>query len=128
MLEFSHVGLVVTDLERSIRFYRDVVGLKVLEHYPDSGNGIDIAFVGSDTPAIELLCYTDPDKRRRPERGRYDHFAWYVPDIEQKVAELKQKGVQFVPDEIRSALDGRRIAFFHGPDGERIELVQAAKR
>ena len=126
MFKFSHVGLVVTDLEQSIRFYRDVVGLKVLEQHPDSGNGIDIAFMGSDSPAIELLCYTDPAKRQRPERGRYDHFAWYVSDIEQKVAELKQKAVQFVPDEIRSALDGRRIAFFHGPDGERIELVQPA--
>lgn len=126
MLRFSHVGLVITNLERSVKFYQEILGLNLLEEHPDSGNGIDIAFVGSDAPVIELLCYTDASKRERPERGRYDHFAWYVQDIEQMVADLKQKGVQFQPDQIRTALDGRRIAFFFGPDGERIELVQPA--
>lgn len=127
VLSFSHVGLVVTDLQRSIKFYQEILGLNLLEEYPDSGNGIDIAFVGSDAPVIELLCYTDTSKRQRPERGRYDHFAWYVDDIEQMVAAIKQQGVRFQPDQIRTALDGRRIAFFHGPDGERIELVQLAR-
>lgn len=124
MLSFSHVGLVVTDLKRSVKFYQEVVGLNLLDEHPDTGRGLDIAFVGTDAPIIELLCYTDASKSERPERGRYDHFAWYVDDIEQKVAAIKQHGVEFQPDEIRTALDGRRIAFFHGPDGERIELVQ----
>lgn len=127
MLAFSHVGLVVTDLARSVKFYQDVVGLNLLESHPDTGRGLDIAFVGVDAPVIELLCYTDAEKRQRPERGRYDHFAWYVDDIEQTVAAIKQKGIEFQPDEIRTALDGRRIAFFHGPDGERIELVQPVR-
>jgi lactoylglutathione lyase len=128
MLAFSHVGLVVTDLKRSIEFYQKVLGLNLLEEHPDTGRGLEIALVGVDTPVVELLHYTDASKRERQSNGRYDHFAWYVDDIELLVQQVKSCGVELQPDEIRSALDGRRIAFFRGPDGERIELVQPVKR
>jgi catechol 2,3-dioxygenase-like lactoylglutathione lyase family enzyme len=62
-ITFGHVGLVVSDLDRSIRFYCDVMGMKALERYPDTGRGVEIAFVGSDCSALELLCYTDPERR-----------------------------------------------------------------
>ncbi|HSL93151.1 MAG TPA: VOC family protein, partial [Bacillota bacterium] len=62
----------------------------------------------------------------RTERGPFDHLAWYVDDIESEVTRLKGLGVEFRPDQIMTVLDGRKIAFFFGPDGERLELVQRA--
>ncbi len=125
-ISFSHAGLIVSDLERSIAFYRDVVGLSLRERYPDTGRGLEIAFMGDavDGSVMELLCY-----RHRPERpgaGRYDHLAWYVPDIVAKMKHMKSKGVDFREGDPAEVLDGRLIAFCHGPDGERIELVQKA--
>ncbi len=126
MVRFSHVGLVVADLNRSIEFYAKTLGLKCLEQHPDTGRGLDIAFLGSDAPVLELLCYKDATKAERPARGRYDHFAWYVDDLDQMMQDLQDKGVEFVPPEAQTVLDGRKIAFFFGPDGERVELVQPA--
>ncbi len=122
MVCFSHVGLVVTNLEYSLKFYEEVLGLKCFERYPDTGRGLQIAFMGSSAPVLELLHYTDPSRRERPERGRYDHFAWYVEDIAQVVRQLVSQGVEV--SEVQTVLDGRQIAFLRGPDGERIELVQ----
>jgi len=126
-IAFGHVGLVVSDLSRSLQFYCDVMGMKVLERYPDTGRGLEIAFVGSDCSVLELLCYTDPAKRVREERGRLDHFAWYVDDIAAAMEELSKKGVTFRPGDPVQVLDGRMIAYTTGPDGERVELVQKAK-
>jgi len=126
-ITFSHVGLVVSDMARSLEFYRDVLGMKVLESYPDTGRGLEIAFVGGDCSALELLRYTDPAKRAREGRGRLDHFAWYVDDIAAAIEGLKKKGASFRPNDPVKALDGRMIAYTMGPDGERIELVQKVK-
>ncbi|NLW17375.1 MAG: hypothetical protein GX033_07005 [Firmicutes bacterium] len=124
MLAFSHVGLVVTDLERSIRFYEEALGLKCLERHPDNGRGLQIAFMGVDAPVLELLHYADPGAQQRPERGRYDHLAWYVENISQAIDRLQQHGISLEEPGVRTVLDGRQVAFFYGPDGERIELVQ----
>lgn len=126
-IAFSHVGLVVSDLTRSLQFYCDVMGMKVLERYPDTGRGLEIAFVGGDCSALELLCYADPAKRAREGQGRLDHFAWYVDDIVAAMERMAEKGATFRPGDPVKVLDGRMIAYTTGPDGERVELVQKAR-
>ena len=126
MKAFSHVGLYVTNMERSLDFYTNVLGLKLIQRFPDSGTGKDIAFVGIDSPVLELLCPTTPEATTRETKGCYDHFAWNVEDIAQAMQDLRERGVTFTTPEPLTVLDGRKIAFFRGPDGERIELVEAA--
>jgi catechol 2,3-dioxygenase-like lactoylglutathione lyase family enzyme len=124
-LEFSHTGLVVSDLGRSVEFYTQALGLSVRERYPDTGRGLEIVFVGNESSVVELLYYKDPGKRERVARGRYDHLAWYAEDLDKTLQELSAKGV-YPEGEPVTVLDGRRIVFLTGPDGERIELVEKA--
>ncbi len=127
MPKFCHVGLFVTDLERSVKFYTEVVGLDLVDKHPDTGRGVAIAFVGDGRGVVELLEYKDPAKRDRVTSGRYDHLAWFVDDLRQTMNTMMTKGVTFEKSEPIVVLDGRQIAFFYGPDGERIELVQPAR-
>ena len=128
MKAFSHIGLYVTSMERSLDFYVNTLGLKLLQRFPDTGTGKDIAFVGVDQPVLELLCPTVPEGTTRETKGCYDHLAWHVEDIAQSMRELRGRGVNFTTPEPLTVLDGRKIAFFRGPDGERIEIVQAASK
>lgn len=125
MKAFSHIGLYVSNMERSLDFYINVLGLKLIQRFPDTGMGKDIAFVGIDSPVLELLCPTIPESISRETKGCYDHFAWYVEDIAQTMQHLRERGVVFTTPEPMTVLDGRMIAFFRGPDGERIEIVTA---
>lgn len=121
----SHIGLYVTDMTQSVSFYTKVLGLKILEDCGVGSSGKAITFLGYDRPVLELISsVTDPDLNKRPARGPFDHMAWYVDDIKSEVDRIKGLGVTFSPDQIMTVLDGRKIAFFHGPDGERMELVQ----
>jgi lactoylglutathione lyase len=114
-------------MDRSVEFYTKVLGLKVLDTYRNTGRGKDIVFLGLDEPVLELLsATTNPEANIRPSRGCYDHLAWYVDDIEASVTALKSCGVALNPDQVMTVLDGRRVAFFQGPDGERVELVERA--
>ncbi len=127
MRALSHIGLYVTDISRSVDFYTSALGLKVIEDHGVGSSGKVIVFLGHEFPIIELISSVDdPLSNVRPERGPFDHLAWYVEDIAAEVARLKCLGVDFTPDRIMTVLDGRRIAFFFGPDGERLELVQRA--
>ena len=126
MATFSHVGLVVSDLEKSVAFYEQALGLTCLQRFPDTGRGVAIAFMGNEQPALELLHYLDTGGRQVPKGGCYEHFAWIVQDIDSSLERLAALGIE--PEKpVQSVLDGRRIAFFRGPDRERIELVELPK-
>jgi catechol 2,3-dioxygenase-like lactoylglutathione lyase family enzyme len=124
VLGFSHVGLVVSDLEKSLHFYCDGVGLKLIERRPDTGRGIEIVFLGTDSGTLELFYYANPQDRERVARGRFDHIAWYVDDIKAAMAKLEAQGAVFRPGDPTAMSGIGIIAITTGPDGERVELVQ----
>lgn len=125
MTPLSHIGLYVKDIETSVDFYTRVFGLRVHEDHGIGASGKAIVFLGFDTPFLELISsVSDPAANVRPHRGPFDHLAWNVEDISAEVERIRNLGVAFSPDEIMTVLDGRKIAFFFGPDGERLELVQ----
>ena len=63
-----------------------------------------------------------PIRRAAAWNGAVRSLAWYV-DISQAIDRL-QHGISLEEPGVRTVLDGRQVAFFYGPDGERIELVQ----
>ncbi|HMM21145.1 MAG TPA: VOC family protein [Selenomonadales bacterium] len=123
MYEVSHIGLVVKDAAKSGEFYREILGCSEVDSYRDSR--VALVFLRAGTQTIELVQYMAGETEPR-RAGVVDHIAFQVRDIEAEAARLRQRGVRLLFDAPREMAGGKKIFFFAGPDGERLEFVQEA--
>lgn len=122
-----HIAVQTHDLDASIRLYRDVLGMSVVNQWGaperrmallDSGNGAHIELVApvgalpvaaSDSPSPPLL-----------------HLALNTTDVRQSVERVRKAGYQITiePKDVLLGQVHATVAFFSGPNGERIEFFQ----
>ena len=120
MHEVAHIGVVVRDIDKSVNFYTTVLGCQREESYQD--DRIRLEFIKSGQQTIELIQYKqDPAGSRG--FGLVDHIAFLVQDIDREIARLQQFNVPLLFDQPKLT-GNKRIMFFTGPDGERLEFVQ----
>ena len=121
-----HTRMRVDDLERTIAFYRDVLGLEVVERH-ESPRGSRLAFLkasGSDE-LIEICSYPAAG----PVRVQEDlvHLAFEVDDLDATMAELSTKGVP-ITDGPTTTSSGTRFAFIDAPEKYEVELIERTRR
>ena len=120
-----HVGLVVSDLEKSIDFYSSNLGFRLSKQWVNPRNGAHIALVQKNGLTYELIQY---EQNPYEGQGAYNHVAILVEDVDKKRTELKNKGIKLLTDSPRIIMNGdAKIIFCYGPDGEMIELHQRLK-
>ena len=122
-MKILHTCLNVADLDRSIRFYTDHIGLKFIRRREVKQNNAEIAFLQDETGgAIELTHWGD--KKSLVEGDNFDHIAFEVGDVKAAVDGLKAKGVTIAMEPF--SLDGSssKIAFIKDPDGNWLELIE----
>ena len=122
VLALGHVGLHVSDLERSKAFYRDILGFHVVwEKITESG--YHLLFMGNGSCVIELMP-TD----EKLEDGHFDHLTVWVSNLENAQKELIRKGIVFETDvpnnDWQLYQNGEHNLLFRGPDNERLQLEQ----
>lgn len=119
----EHVAIMVSDMKRSIEFYQTVLGL-TLRHREWLDDQVELAFLHYiDQPNIEIeLVYEKGTEVLR--EGQVNHVAFRVEQIKQEMERLRQHGIVFDEEEPLTVLGSIRIAFFTGPDGEILELVE----
>jgi len=125
-MRLLHTMLRVGDLERSLAFYTDVLGMRLLRRkdYPDGR--FTLAFVGygdeSDTAVLELTHNWDTSSY---EIGTgYGHIALGVEDIHATCEAMAAKGGQVVRPPGPMKHGSTVIAFVEDPDGYKVELIQ----
>jgi lactoylglutathione lyase len=128
MPRYLHTSIFVNDMQESIDFYTEKLGMKLLDgpyHYP--GNA-DMAFVGENWDAYIELVY-DLEEHPPYELGnRYEHLAIEVDgDLERYVADLRASGVKILKDVKKSPGGSRAIAFIEDPNGIPVELLEPRK-
>ena len=120
-MKYLHTMVRVTDLETSLRFYRDALGLQVLSVREVPQGRFTLAFLaapGDSAAQVELTYNWDPEAYTG---GRnFGHLAYAVDDIYAQCRRLMEHGVTIA----RPPRDGR-MAFVRSPDGISIELLQA---
>ncbi|MEK6772114.1 MAG: lactoylglutathione lyase [Pseudomonadota bacterium] len=125
-----HTMIRVGDLERSIRFYTDVLGMKLLrqKEYPDGK--FTLAFVGygpeTEHAVIELTHNWGTD---RYDLGNgFGHIALEVDDAYTACEQIKARGGRVTREAGPMKHGSTVIAFIEDPDGYKIELIQRGSR
>jgi len=125
ILKFEHVGVQVKDIEESIEFYTQKVGLEVIETLPHTDPSLKLAFLGLEGNVIVELI--QGYNSNLPNEGKVHHFALAVDGIEEEFERLKSAGVSFVEENIVTLPNGARYLFFYGPDKEWIEYYEVKR-
>ena len=139
MKAIRHIGVVVENLDKTLHFYRDILGLKVKREMIEAGEYIDnfsalkgvkvktIKMSADDGNLIELLYYESHPRKSANrdicERG-YSHIAFTVENLDAEYDRLKKVGIKFncIP---QISPDGKaKVAFCRDPEGNFIELVE----
>jgi lactoylglutathione lyase len=119
-MKYLHTMVRVADLERSLHFYRDLLGLRELRRKDNEAGRFTLVFLaapGDDEAQIELTYNWDPEDYGI---GRaFGHLAYEVEDIYAACEKLKAGGVTIN----RPPRDGR-MAFVRSPDNISVELLQ----
>jgi catechol 2,3-dioxygenase-like lactoylglutathione lyase family enzyme len=140
-----HIGVTVSNLERSVAFYRDVMGFKLLVpptgvfSGPDLERGIGVpgaklrlaVFEVDRNHRMEVLEYLSPASALQrplpPNTLGAMHIAFHVSDAPAKMKELRSKGVTFFSELNlieEGPLKGWKWVYFHDPDGNTLEMVE----
>jgi len=127
-MRLLHTMLRVGDLDRSIDFYTNVLGMKVLRRKDYPEGKFTLAFVGYDdesrTAVIELTHNWDTKKY---DIGTgYGHIAIGVPDLDATLAELKAQGIEPERPPYTVSDGGSRLCFVRDPDDYRVEIIERA--
>ncbi|WP_283214725.1 VOC family protein [Paenibacillus sp. HWE-109] len=127
VLKLEHVGVMVANLEASIRFYEEVIGLKHKGTLLHTNGVIRLGFLGFEQlneTEVELI---EGYNGNLPQEGKVHHLAFTVDDIEIEFARIQGLNVEQLDTEITALPNGSRYFFFNGLDGERIEFFQSTR-
>ena len=141
MKAVRHFGIVTNDIEKSLLFYRDLLGLKIRRDVLEGGEFVSTILglkqvkvrtvkmlaENGDT-LVELLEY---QSHRCKERENYEifdlgasHIAFTVKDVGEEYQRLQEKGIRFISSPQVSPDGKAKVAFCLDPNGVPIELVQ----
>jgi catechol 2,3-dioxygenase-like lactoylglutathione lyase family enzyme len=146
--DLHHLGLTVADIERSITFYRDILGMTLHRRRPH----VDNDYVASQTgypgvvlnvasfkvspdsaqslEVVQYMNHAGPPAETATNRAGNSHLCITVNDLRACHADLQMKGVRFKSDPVTITAGpnaGGLVVYFYDPDGYTLELFQPAK-
>ena len=140
MKEIRHTGIVVSNMEQSLKFYHDILCMKIVKDFTDEGEYIDsvlglsgvhlrmVKLTADDGSMVELLQYISHPNKPPIKTEIYDlgctHIAFTVENLDKEYERLSEKGVKFNCKPYVSPDGYAKVAFCHDPDGTSIELVE----
>jgi methylmalonyl-CoA/ethylmalonyl-CoA epimerase len=113
----EHLGIAVSNLEESIRYYEEVLGLKCYSVEEVKDQKVKTAFFKVGQTKIELLESTSPEgpigKFIEKKGQGIHHIAFAVEGLQETLNEVKEKGVRLIDEKPRAGAEGLNIAFLH---------------
>lgn len=128
--KIDHIGIAVANLDETLKFYEEVLGIKCIGTEVVEEQKVKTAFLPIGDTEIELLESTDkegPIAKFIEKRGEgIQHIAYRVENIEKALEEVKSKGIRLIDEKPRKGAGGAKIAFLHPKStfGVLIELCE----
>ena len=128
--KINHIAVAVNDIDASLNFWRDALGLELAELRDVPAEAAQIAFLPVGGTEVELVRPTTDDSglaKYLAKRGEgLHHLCLETDDIEAMLAQLKEKGIQLINESPRTGADGKKYAFIHpkSTGGVLVELYQ----
>lgn len=129
LIGFEHIGMTSRDLDRTIAFYCDLLGLRLrLRKQQPSG---ELAFLDAGGGMLEIFAPNAdiaPSRDVPPHEAGIRHMTFAFDDVDAKIAELAAAGVEIIeqPRDAHNREMIRRVAFCRDPDGIIVELIERA--
>lgn len=121
-MNFLWCTIHVNDMEQSIKFYEEIVGLKIDKRYP-AGPGREIVFLGQGETKVELIC----DKSHTAVQNHEDiALGFEVKSVEQMMEYVKNQGIKIHRD-IYQPNPSIKFFFIKDPNGLNIQFVENIK-
>ena len=130
VLKIDHLGVAVNSINDGKNFWRDILGLKFEGTETVHDQKVTTAFFPVGESEVELLESTSPDgpiaKYLEKKGAGIQHIAFRVPNLEEALQELKEKGVRLIDEKPRHGAGGAKIAFLHpkATGGVLVELCE----
>ncbi|MBI1937848.1 MAG: methylmalonyl-CoA epimerase [Ignavibacteriales bacterium] len=117
LTHIEHIGIAVKNLDDSIKYYENVLGLKCYAVEEVKDQKVKTAFFMIGQTKIELLESTEPDgpvgKFIEKKGEGIHHIAFAASNLKDTLKEVEAKGVQLIDKEPRRGAEGLNIAFLH---------------
>ncbi|MDQ0976026.1 methylmalonyl-CoA epimerase [Neobacillus sp. 179-J 1A1 HS] len=126
----DHIGIAVRSLETTLPFYTEVLKLPLIGIEEVESQKVRVAFLKAGETKLELLEPTTQDSTIAQfieKRGEgMHHIALGVNSIEERIIEMKEKGIRMIDEEPRIGAGGAHIAFMHpkSASGVLVELCE----
>ena len=124
-MKIHHIAIICSDYQVSKKFYTEILGLNIIrEIYREERQSYKLDLAIGDDYVIELFSFPSPPKRpSRPESCGLRHLAFAVENVEEKRAELLQKGIDC--EEIRiDEFTEKKFFFIADPDDLPLEFYE----
>lgn len=121
----EHTGIMVKNMEESLRFYCEVLGFSVRLHSKQPER--ELAFIyleGNSHVEIELVYLRD-EPFNYEKNSIVNHVAFRVTSIEDIFAHIRAEGFPIEHEEITTSVQGNRMTFFHGPNDEYLQFIES---
>jgi glyoxylase I family protein len=140
VLATRHTGIVVADMEASLRFWRDVMGLSVVADFREEGEyintlqhlmGVRLHMIKLSAPDGSLIELLEDEAHPTPPSPHNDlcdrgirHIAFTVADVGESWRVLREYGCEILSDPVTSPDGNARLFFARDPEGNLLEIVQ----
>lgn len=130
-LKVDHIGIAVKNLDETLKFYQEVLGLDCQGTEVVEEQKVKVAFLPVGDTEVELLESTSEDgpiaKFIEKNGEGVQHIAFRVDNIEEAIAYMQEKGMRMIDEKPRYGAGGAKIAFVHPKSSHKV-LVELSER